>query len=85
MAPQKCEKAAHDPVAEDEKPLLDKDGRTHIQIVIWSILWYAHAIDLMVLMAVPIIATEQYQPTNKMIKNIEKFLDYLATNTNATM
>ena len=36
-------------------------------------------------MALSTISTGQDQDKNKMINNVEQFLDYLATNTNAKM
>ena len=85
MAPKKYGKVAHDPIPEDETPLLDKYGHTHIQNVVGIILWYACAVYLMVLMALSTIATEQFQATNTRIKNVKQLLDYLATNPNSTM
>ena len=59
---------AHDPIPEDETPLLDKYVRKHVQRVIGSILWYSCAVNLTVLMALSKIATDQAQATNKAIK-----------------
>ena len=85
MAPKKYGKGAHDPIPADETPLHNKDGRTHVQHVVWIILWYEHAVNLTVLMALSTIATEQTQTTNTTIKNYKQFMYYLATNPNATM
>ena len=35
MAPKKYGKGAHDPIPADETPLHNKDGRTHVQHVVW--------------------------------------------------
>ena len=82
---KKYGKADHDYIPEDETPLLDKECCTHVQSVVGSILWYAHAVDLTVLMALSTIATEQDQATDKTIKNVKQLLDDLTSNPNATM
>ena len=73
-APPKYGKAAHDPIPEDETPFIDKEGLTQVQRVFGSILWYAHAVNLMVAMVLSTIAAEQYQATNKTIKNFEQLM-----------
>ena len=53
--------------------------------MVGSILRYARAFDLTVVMTISIISTEQAQATNKMINNAKQFLNYLSSNPNAMM
>jgi hypothetical protein len=50
-----------------------------------SILYYARAVDMTVLMSLSTIASEQATATKQTITNTEQLLDYLATHPNATM
>ena len=84
-APNKYGKASHDTITDYETPLLDKEGRTNVQRVVASILLYERAVNLTALMVLSIIETEQTQDTNKTINNVEQFMDYMASNNNATM
>ena len=71
MAPNKYGKTENDPIPEDETPLLDKEGRTHVHHVVGSILWYARAVNLTVLMALSTKSMKQAQATNKRINNFK--------------
>jgi hypothetical protein len=56
-----------------------------VQRIIGSILYYAHAIDLTVLMALSTIASEQSRGTKSTMKKCKQLLDYLATHPDATI
>ena len=56
-----------------------------MQKVVGSILYYAQAVDMMVLTALSTIASEQAKATKRTIANMEQLLDYMATHPDATM
>ncbi len=56
-----------------------------IQRVIGSIMYYARAVDITVLMALSSIAIEQSKGTTNTIVKAKQLLDYLATYLNATI
>lgn len=66
-------------------PPLDKDGQKRIQQIVGSILYYARAVDLTVLMALSSIASEQAKPTDKTKHASAQLLDYLSTHPDATI
>ncbi len=57
----------------------------HVQRVIGSILYYARAVDLTVLMALSTIASEQAKGKESTMKKTKQLLDYLATHPDATI
>jgi hypothetical protein len=65
-------------------PLLDANIK-HIQGVIGSILYYARAIDLTVLMALSTIASKQAHGTEITMQKTKQLLDYLATHLDVTV
>ncbi len=73
------------PLPIDTSPPLADANIKHIQCVIGSILYYACAMDLTVLMALSTIANKQAHGTeNKMQKN-KQLLHYLATHLDRTV
>ena len=50
-----------------------------------SILYYARAVDMTVIMALSSIASEQMRATEKTQKRCVQLLDYLASNSEATV
>jgi hypothetical protein len=56
-----------------------------IQQVIGSILYYAHAVDITVLMALSSIAVEQSKGTTNTMEKAKQLLDYLAMYPEATI
>ena len=56
-----------------------------IQQVVGSILYYARAVDIMVLMALSTIASKQSAATKTTVNNVKQLLDYLAWNPDATL
>ena len=68
--------------ADDEvpSPPLTKGGITKVQQVVGSLLFYARALDPLLLTALNSIATEQARATIDTAKKITKILNYCATN-----
>ena len=76
---------AQRPLPPDTSPPLLKDDIKHCSASFGSILYYAQAMDLTVLMALSTIASEQSKVTpNNMLKT-KQLMDYLATHLNATV
>jgi hypothetical protein len=73
------------PLPVDISPTLSPDEIKEIQHIIGSILYYAWAIDITVLMALSSIAIEQSKGTTNTMTKAKQLLDYLATYPDATM
>jgi hypothetical protein len=56
-----------------------------IQCIVCSILYYARAMEITVLMALSSIAIEQTKGTTNTLEKVKQLLDYLATNPDATI
>jgi hypothetical protein len=84
-APKQYGTAAQSPLPVDISPKLSPEEIKEIQRMIGSILYYAHAIDIMVLMALSSIAIKQSKGTTKMMEKAKQLLDYLATYPDATI
>jgi hypothetical protein len=69
----------------DETPPLTAKQRLTIQKVTRSVLYYARAVDLTVLMPLNDIATEQTKATEKTQAATNQMLDYLATHPDAAI
>ncbi len=76
---------AHEPLPVNISPKLPPKEIKEIQSVIGSILYYAHADNITVLMALSSIAIKQTKGTTSMMEKAKQLLDYLATNPDATM
>jgi hypothetical protein len=63
--------------------LLDGRSKKRIQKIVGSILYYANAIKMTVLMALSTIAMSQAHPTKNTMTRCIRLLDYLATNADA--
>ena len=74
---------AQAPLPMDTSPPLDKQGIKRVQKIVGSILYYARAVDMTVLMALSSIATEQMKATKKTNSRCLQLLDYLASNIDA--
>jgi hypothetical protein len=73
------------PLPPNTLPKLDSKGIKRIQQIVGSILYYAQAVDMIILKALSSIAVEQ---TNTMVKTIARctqLLDYLSHNANANV
>jgi hypothetical protein len=84
-APKQYGAKAQAPLPVDISPKLSPDEIKEIQRVIGSILYYARAVDITVLMALSSIAIEQSKGTTNTMEKAKQLLDYLATYPNATI
>jgi hypothetical protein len=85
--PQHCQygSEAQRHLPPDTSPSLLKDNIKHVQQIIGSILCYAQAVDLTVLMALSTIASKQSKGTQITMMKTKQLMDYLATHPNATV
>ncbi len=70
-------------LAVDSSPLLDEKGLKRVQKIVGSILYFARAVDMTVLMALSAIAVEQTKAIAKTMGRCIQLLDYLASNSEA--
>ncbi len=84
-APKQYGTAALSPFPVNISPKLSSEEIKEIQRVIGSILYYAHAVDIMVLMALSSIAIKQLRWTIKTMEKAKQLLDYLATYPDTTI
>jgi hypothetical protein len=68
---------------QDNMPKLDKKGIKRVQKNVGSILYYAQAVDMTVLMALSTITVNQTKATKRTMEQCMQLLDYLAHNTDA--
>jgi hypothetical protein len=83
--PKQFGSEAQRPIPKDTSPPLSPDEIKHIQRVIGSILYYARAVDLTVLMALSTIASGQAHGTENTMRKTKQLLDYLVTHSEATV
>jgi hypothetical protein len=69
---------AQAPLPPDSSPTLDKKGIKRVQQIVGSILYYARAVDMTVLMALSSIAMDQTKATERTMSRCTHLLDYLA-------
>ena len=81
VAPNYGQKVQYEHV--DESELLDKDGKTYIQQVTGTFLYYARAVDPTMLVTLSAIASEQSKPTIETMNKCKQFLNYAATHPDA--
>ena len=81
--PRKYGSEAQAPPPPDTTRTLDKEEIKKIQRIVGSILYYARAVDMTVLMALSTIASEQTTGTERTMEKAIQVLDYLATHPNA--
>ena len=84
-APKQYGDKAQAPLPVDISPSLSAEEIKEIQRVIGSILYYARAVDITVLMALSSIAIEQSKGTTSTMEKAKQLLDYLATYPDATI
>jgi hypothetical protein len=83
--PKKYGSEAQSPLPIDTmQPLGDKEIKA-VQKIVGSILYYARAVDMTVLMALSTIASEQTKGTECMMEKALQVLNYLATHPDATV
>jgi hypothetical protein len=81
--PQKYGSEAQSPLPLDTLQTLDKKEIKGVHRIVGSILYYARAVDMSVLMALSTIASEQTKGTERTMEKVLQLLDYLATHPNA--
>jgi hypothetical protein len=81
--PKKCGTEAQTPLPPDSTPKLDAKGVKRVQKIVGSILYYAWAVDMTVLMALSSIAVEQTKATEKTMARCTQLLDYLSGHADA--
>jgi hypothetical protein len=84
-APIKFVAKTQGPLPEDTSKQLDKDGQKYIQQVVGSLLYYARAIDITILLALNEIASQQTKPTEQTRQRVKQLLDYVATHPTAVV
>ena len=67
----------------DDSPFLDKTDTTYVQSAVGCFLYYARALDSTMLPALNQIASQQAQRTQRVMKKIQRLLDYANTHPNA--
>jgi hypothetical protein len=72
---QKVWSNAQAPLPPDDTPKLDAKGIKCAQQIVGSILYYARAVDMMILMALSSIAIKQTKATEKTMGRCIQFLD----------
>ncbi len=82
-APKAYGANAQAPFPIDASLPLDTKGIRRIQKIVGSILFYARAVDMTVLMALSSIASEQLKATELTMQRCTQLLDYLASNSDA--
>jgi hypothetical protein len=81
--PKQFGSEAQRPLPGDTSPLLDDKGKKRIKKIGGSILYYAHAVNMTVLMALSTIAMSQAKQTENTMECCVQLLNYLATHANA--
>ncbi len=84
-APKQYGAKAQTPLPIDISPKLSPAEIKKIQCVIGSIMYYAQAVDITVLMALSSIAIKQSKGTTNTMVKAKQLLDYLATYPNVTI
>ncbi len=78
-------KAAQEPAPADTAPPLDPKGKTRIQQIVGSFLYYGRAVDITILKALNSLARQQSKPTKTTAKRTDQLLNYLATHPRAVI
>jgi hypothetical protein len=76
---------AQSPLPHDDSQKLNNTEIKQVQKIVRSILYYVRAVDMMVLMALSTIASEQTKDTKRTLEKAYQVLDYLATHPNAVV
>ena len=71
--------------AKCDEPGLGKDKKKYIQQVLGTLLYYARAVDLTMLVTLSAITSEQAKPTKTTIDKVDQFLDYSASQEEAVL
>jgi hypothetical protein len=79
-SPKQYSGKAQAPLPIDISPKLSPDDIKEIQFIIGTILYYARAMGITVLIALSSIAIEQTKGTTYTMEKAKQHMDYLATN-----
>ncbi len=83
--PKRYSADAQSPLPQDISQKLTDNEIKKVQKIVGSILYYARAVDMTVLMALSSIASEQTKGTERILEKAYQVLDYLATHPNAVV
>ena len=72
-------------VHEIESPFHDKHKRKYVQQVLGSFLYYTCAIDMTILCALSVIASEQANPMERTLKRVQQILHFMHINSTAVI
>ncbi len=81
--PKQFGSKAQGPLPGNDSKLLDERHKKCVQNIVGSILYYARAVNMTVLMALSTFAMSQAKPTKNTMGRCVQLLDYLATNADA--
>ena len=73
--PKKYGAAAQEPTQEDDLLFVDDTTKIHLQQVIGTVLYYTRAVDLTLLPAPSLLASNQPWATERTIKKMDQMLD----------
>jgi hypothetical protein len=85
LQPKQYGSSAQCPIPPNTSPPLSNNNIKHVQGVIGSILFYARALDLIVLMALSSIASKQSKGTDSTMKKCKQLIDYLTSHPYASI
>jgi hypothetical protein len=83
--PKKYGAEAQSPLPQDNSQKLTKKEIKQVQKIVSSILYYARAVDMTVLMALSSIASEQTKGSEHTLEKAYQVLDYLASHPDAVV
>jgi hypothetical protein len=83
--PKKYDTKAQSPLPQDDTQKLTDKEIKQVQKIVGSILYYARAVDMTVLMALSSIASEQTKGTECTLEKAYQVLDYLASHPDAVV
>ncbi len=83
LEPKQFRTEAQAPLPADTTPKLDAKGIKRVQQIVGSILYYARAVNMTVLMALSSIAVEQTKAMERTMERCTQLLDYLAGHADA--
>ncbi len=85
LEPRRYGTDAQSPLPQDILRKLNEIKLKQVQKIVGSILYYARAVDMTVLMALSTIVSEQTKGTERTLEKAYQVLDYLATHPNAVV
>ena len=76
-------RSAQEPRPPDSSPPLPPTGKTRVQKIVGSFLYYGRAVDITILKGLNLLSRQQSSPTKMTADRTEQLLDYLATHPKA--